>query len=40
MGGIGQRLALKLVNSVLIPINAVAIAGALVVKDGLDPQVT
>jgi 3-hydroxyisobutyrate dehydrogenase-like beta-hydroxyacid dehydrogenase len=41
VGGIGQGLALKLVNNLLIQVNTVAIAEAFVmgVKAGLDPQV-
>jgi len=40
VGGIGQGLAMKLVNNMLVQVNAVAIAEALVmgVKAGLDPQ--
>jgi 3-hydroxyisobutyrate dehydrogenase-like beta-hydroxyacid dehydrogenase len=40
VGGLGQGLAMKLVNNMLIQVNAVAIAEALVmgVKAGLDPQ--
>jgi len=40
VGGIGQGLALKLVNNMLIQVNTVAVAEALVlgVKAGLDPQ--
>jgi 3-hydroxyisobutyrate dehydrogenase len=41
VGGIGQGLALKLVNNMLIQVNTVAIAEAFVMgaKAGLDPQV-
>jgi len=41
VGGIGQGLALKLVNNMLIQVNTVAIAEAFVVgvKAGLDPKV-
>ena len=41
VGGIGQGLALKLVNNLLIQVNTVAIAEAFVMgaKAGLDPQV-
>ena len=40
MGGLGQGLAMKLVNNMLIQVNTVAVAEALVlgVKAGLDPQ--
>jgi 3-hydroxyisobutyrate dehydrogenase len=40
MGGIGQGLAMKLVNNMLVQVNTVAVAEALVlgVKAGLDPQ--
>jgi 3-hydroxyisobutyrate dehydrogenase-like beta-hydroxyacid dehydrogenase len=40
VGGLGQGLAMKLVNNMLIQVNTVAIAEALVmgVKAGLDPQ--
>jgi 3-hydroxyisobutyrate dehydrogenase len=40
VGGIGQGLALKLVNNMLVQVNTVAVAEALVlgVKAGLDPQ--
>lgn len=40
VGGIGQGLAMKLVNNMLIQVNRVAVAEALVmgVKAGLDPQ--
>src|SRR5258705_6266609 len=39
MGGLGQGLAMKLVNNMLIQVNTVAVAEALVlgVKAGLDP---
>jgi 3-hydroxyisobutyrate dehydrogenase-like beta-hydroxyacid dehydrogenase len=41
VGGIGQGLALKLVNNMLIQVNTVAIAEAFVMgaKAGLDPQI-
>jgi 3-hydroxyisobutyrate dehydrogenase-like beta-hydroxyacid dehydrogenase len=41
VGGIGQGLALKLVNNMLIQVNTVAVAEAFVMgaKAGLDPQV-
>jgi 3-hydroxyisobutyrate dehydrogenase len=40
MGGLGQGLAMKLINNMLIQVNTVAVAEALVlgVKAGLDPQ--
>jgi 3-hydroxyisobutyrate dehydrogenase-like beta-hydroxyacid dehydrogenase len=40
VGGLGQGLAMKLVNNMLIQVNTVAVAEALVlgVKAGLDPQ--
>ena len=40
MGGLGQGLAMKLVNNMLIQVNMVAVAEALVlgVKAGLDPR--
>jgi 3-hydroxyisobutyrate dehydrogenase-like beta-hydroxyacid dehydrogenase len=40
MGGLGQGLAMKLVNNMLVQVNTVAVAEALVmgVKAGLDPQ--
>ena len=40
VGGIGQGLAMKLVNNMLVQVNRVAVAEALVmgVKAGLDPQ--
>jgi 3-hydroxyisobutyrate dehydrogenase len=40
VGGIGQGLAMKLVNNMLVQVNLVAVAEALVlgVKAGLDPQ--
>ena len=40
VGGLGQGLALKLVNNMLVQVNTVAVAEALVlgVKAGLDPQ--
>jgi len=40
VGGLGQGLAMKLVNNMLVQVNTVAIAEALVlgVKAGLDPQ--
>jgi 3-hydroxyisobutyrate dehydrogenase-like beta-hydroxyacid dehydrogenase len=40
VGGIGQGLAMKLVNNMLVQVNAVAVAEALVlgVKAGLDPK--
>ena len=40
VGGIGQGLAMKLVNNMLVQVNTVAVAEALVlgVKAGLDPQ--
>ena len=40
VGGLGQGLAMKLVNNMLVQVNAVAIAEALVlgVKAGLDPK--
>ena len=40
MGGLGQGLAMKLINNMLIHVNTVAVAEALVlgVKAGLDPQ--
>jgi len=40
VGGLGQGLAMKLVNNMLVQVNAVAIAEALVlgVKAGLDPR--
>jgi len=40
VGGIGQGLAMKLVNNMLVQVNAVAVAEALVlgVKAGLNPQ--
>ncbi|MBI1737224.1 MAG: NAD(P)-dependent oxidoreductase [Candidatus Rokubacteria bacterium] len=40
VGGLGQGLAMKLVNNMLIQVNRVAVAEALVmgVKAGLDPQ--
>src|SRR5258705_11366628 len=40
MGGLGQGLAMKLVNNMLIQVNTVAVAEALVlgVKAGLDPR--
>jgi 3-hydroxyisobutyrate dehydrogenase-like beta-hydroxyacid dehydrogenase len=41
VGGLGQGLAMKLVNNMLVQVNVVAVAEALVmgVKAGLDPQV-
>jgi 3-hydroxyisobutyrate dehydrogenase len=41
VGGLGQGLAMKLVNNMLVQVNTVAVAEALVlgVKAGLDPQV-
>jgi 3-hydroxyisobutyrate dehydrogenase len=40
VGGLGQGLAMKLVNNMLVQVNTVAVAEALVlgVKAGLDPQ--
>jgi 3-hydroxyisobutyrate dehydrogenase len=40
MGGLGQGLAMKLINNMLVQVNTVAVAEALVlgVKAGLDPQ--
>ena len=40
MGGLGQGLAMKLVNNMLVQVNTVAVAEAMVlgVKAGLDPQ--
>jgi 3-hydroxyisobutyrate dehydrogenase len=40
VGGLGQGLAMKLVNNMLVQVNAVAVAEALVlgVKAGLDPR--
>jgi 3-hydroxyisobutyrate dehydrogenase len=40
VGGLGQGLAMKLVNNMLVQVNLVAVAEALVmgVKAGLDPQ--
>ena len=40
VGGIGQGLAMKLINNMLVQVNTVAVAEALVmgVKAGLDPQ--
>ena len=40
VGALGQRLAMKLVNNMLVQVNTVAVAEALVlgVKAGLDPQ--
>ena len=40
VGGLGQGLAMKLVNNMLVQVNAVAVAEALVlgVKAGLDPK--